>query len=251
MIKQDSAIVNTFNVCIEKVGSFSAAEKLVEASFSALGVKHFSYTYYGKNFHDDTPLTYDYATKSIRRWHKYFHTMHYEGVDATTKQVRNGVLPKIWVVAEQFQQATGRAKKMLADALEETEPYMRSGLSLPIHGPGNEFSIFSVRHEAIRELLAEKPCLSGLLFQMGLLFHHKINQLLLKQVQKEIDCPFTARELQCLQFVNANKDAQQTADELGIKKRTVDFHLQNVNKKLGVNSKFSALKVALQQAWVE
>lgn len=251
MIEQHNSILKTFSQDIDTVESFSAAEKLVQASFAALGIKHFSYTYYGENFHDATPLTYDYATESVRHWHKHFHAMQYEGVDDTTKETRDSVLPQVWVVAEQYQQATGRAKNMLADALEQSEPYMRSGLSLPIHGPGNEFSIFTVRHENIRQLLAEHPCLPGLLLQMGLHYHEKINHLLLKQVHKNIDCPFTLRELQCLQFVNAKKDAQQTADELGIKKRTVDFHLQNVNKKLSVKNKFCALQIALQYGWIK
>jgi DNA-binding CsgD family transcriptional regulator len=231
--------------------SFSEAEKLLKASFEKLGINHFSYTYYGEDFHNETPLNYDYATQSVRRWHKYFHAMQYEGADDVSQRIRNSVLPEMWVVAEQYKQATGRAKKMLSEALMEIEPYMQSGLSLPIHGPANEFSIFTVRHTDIRKLLAEQPCLPGVLLQMGLQYHDKINQLLLKKVSVTVDCPFTERELQCLQFVNANKDAQQTADELGISKRTVDFHLQNVNKKLNVKNKFSALKIALHNSWLD
>lgn len=243
-------IFTEFEQRLEQSTDLDAADKAITKALQQLGIEHFSYTYYGKDFHTDTPLTYDYATKSVRKWHNYFHAMKYEGLDKTTKNVRDIVVPQIWVTKEQHEQATGRAKAMLADALRQTEPFMQSGMSLPIHGPGNEFSIVTIRHTDIRQLLAEMPFLPGLIHQLCSLYHHKVNLLLLSKLNTLVDCPLTTREIECLQCANKNLDAQATAEHLGITKRTVNFHFANINKKLNCKNKYAAVKIATDRGWL-
>lgn len=45
-------------------------------------------------------------------------------------------------------------------------------------------------------------------------------------------------------MVSEGKISKVVADELGVSKRTVEFHLRNVYDKLGVSNRFQAFRVA-------
>ncbi len=51
----------------------------------------------------------------------------------------------------------------------------------------------------------------------------------------------TKREKQCLNFTAKIWRVEKIAKELGISLRTVNFHIQNANKKLGTNNKYQSI----------
>ena len=51
----------------------------------------------------------------------------------------------------------------------------------------------------------------------------------------------TRREEQCLKFTAKSWRVEQIAKELKISPRTVNFHIQNANKKLGSQNKYQAV----------
>lgn len=56
----------------------------------------------------------------------------------------------------------------------------------------------------------------------------------------------TAREVDVLRLVAGGLSSQQTADQLGLSKRTVDDHLSKVYSKLGVGNRVQALHAAVR-----
>jgi DNA-binding CsgD family transcriptional regulator len=56
----------------------------------------------------------------------------------------------------------------------------------------------------------------------------------------KIEEPLSARELDCMALVAEGMTSAEIAKELGISKRTVDFHIQNSVLKLGVSSRSQA-----------
>jgi DNA-binding CsgD family transcriptional regulator len=54
----------------------------------------------------------------------------------------------------------------------------------------------------------------------------------------------TKREREILGLCSSGLRSQEIADKLGIAKRTVDFHLQNVFNKLGVRNRIEALRAS-------
>ncbi|NYT80192.1 LuxR family transcriptional regulator [Alcaligenaceae bacterium] len=58
--------------------------------------------------------------------------------------------------------------------------------------------------------------------------------------------PLTKRELSCLQWAAQGKTSWEVGMILGLTERTVNFHIQNACKKLGVHGRQAAITVALQ-----
>ena len=72
------------------------------------------------------------------------------------------------------------------------------------------------------------------------IFYHYIRKIL--NLDKTPITPYqlTPREEQCLRLTEKSWRVEQIAKELKISERTVNFHLQNANKKLGTHNKYQA-----------
>jgi len=58
--------------------------------------------------------------------------------------------------------------------------------------------------------------------------------------------PLTERELTCLQWVAIGKTSWETGRIMGLAERTINFHIQNACRKLGVHGRQAAITMALQ-----
>ena len=56
----------------------------------------------------------------------------------------------------------------------------------------------------------------------------------------------TQREIEVLQLIDDGCSSKEAADKLRRSKRTIDFHLANIYKKLGVGNRIKAIKIAKQ-----
>jgi DNA-binding CsgD family transcriptional regulator len=61
----------------------------------------------------------------------------------------------------------------------------------------------------------------------------------------------TPRELEVIRLVAEDKTAQQVASALGLSPRTINVHLQNAYRKLGVHGKLAAIRKAAREGFVE
>jgi LuxR family transcriptional regulator of spore coat protein len=58
--------------------------------------------------------------------------------------------------------------------------------------------------------------------------------------------PLTDRELSCLQWAAQGKTSWEVGRILGLTERTINFHIHNACKKLGVHGRQAAITAALQ-----
>lgn len=58
--------------------------------------------------------------------------------------------------------------------------------------------------------------------------------------------PLTPRELACLQWVSIGKTSWETGRIMGLTERTINFHVQNACRKLGVHNRQAAVTVAMR-----
>ena len=58
--------------------------------------------------------------------------------------------------------------------------------------------------------------------------------------------PLTPRELACLKWVAIGKTSWETGRILGLAERTINFHIQNACRKLGVHGRQAAITQALR-----
>lgn len=60
----------------------------------------------------------------------------------------------------------------------------------------------------------------------------------------------TCRELEVLEWVKEGRNYAEIAEILSISPKTVEFHMTNIIRKLGVNNKMSAVVAALKQTLI-
>lgn len=81
--------------------------------------------------------------------------------------------------------------------------------------------------------------------------HERVIELQRSGSSVATPCPLlTARERDCLVWIGQGKTYSEAAVILGINKRTVEFHIQNVMKKLDVHKSLQAVAIAVSRGLI-
>lgn len=130
---------------------------------------------------------------------------------------------------------------------EATTFGIRSGITVPIQGGFGDiaaFTLASAEPMAIIERLgAERKATIRL---VGLYFHAHLTARLDNPVAMIDKVALTQRELQCLAWTARGKTVADVAVLVGIKPRTVVFHLENARRKLHASSIAQCVASALR-----
>lgn len=206
---------------------------------SDLGIKAFAFTYYSLNPSSRKKLKYEYASPSIKPWHNYYLESGYEDIDQTLQWARQAILPVFWDVNDQLKQAkTEREKELRQESLNFG---IERGFSIPIHGPQQDFAVL-----AIYQMKGEKTLDPNFMYEwvsVAYYLYAAIRTKLQKQKRKTKSNKYelTPREMQCLKLTAENYLAKDIAKIISITERTVHYHLQNANKKIGTKHKYQAV----------
>jgi LuxR family transcriptional activator of bioluminescence operon len=84
------------------------------------------------------------------------------------------------------------------------------------------------------------------LFVVGYYYYSYLQPLLLKNQTPVEKFDLSQREIQCLILIAKQYPVKLIAENLHITERTVNYHIQRLNKKLGVKNKYQAVAKALQ-----
>lgn len=206
---------------------------------SAFGFRYFAFTYYSGHIKSGRKLRYNCVSEALRPWHDYYLEQAYADADRTLEENTLITLPLFWDVHQQLAQAKNKREKRIR--LESIEFGINKGLSIPVHGPHYDFvslTLHQTKHETCLEHYQE--------FQFEWLsathlFYHHIRRILNAKRLPHTPYKLTKREEQCLALTAKAWRVEQIAKELKISERTVNFHLQNTNKKLGTNNKYQAV----------
>lgn len=213
-------------------------ESCLKQYLSHYGFSSFAFTYYTGHIKSGSKLRYYSVSESLRSWHLYYIDQSYSDVDRTLEENYLKTLPLFWDVQEQLKQAKNKREKRIR--LESIEYGIDKGLSIPIHGPNYDFVSLTL-HQRKNE-----DCLKHYLSQQyewlaaTHLFYHYIKKILDTKKEPKPLSLLTQREEQCIALTAQSWRVEQIAKELNITPRTVNFHLQNANKKLGVHNKYQA-----------
>lgn len=125
------------------------------------------------------------------------------------------------------------------------------GFTVPIHGPQAQFSAVTVTSD-LPPHLADRLISSNRFFihLMGLYYNEHVGSILLSQIRDQdigaIDLPvLSSREKDCLSWVAQGKSSWEISRVLGVSERTVNFHIENAKRKLGVYSRQHAVVKAV------
>ncbi|MCD6047208.1 MAG: putative Transcriptional regulator, LuxR family with an autoinducer-binding domain [Gammaproteobacteria bacterium] len=233
-----SGLRQTFMSC-KTLDKLNAALKLFLQQHA---ISTFAFTYYSSIPSNRNRVKYDFVSENIRAWHEYYLAQHFEEVDSELQKARQTILPVYWELKKQLKQAkTVREKQLRQDALSVN---VEKGLSIPIHGPEDDFAILLLQ-QCQGETGLENYLTKELYWlAVGYVYYEFVRRFLLKESPQALMQNLSQRELQCLRLASQGLTANEIAKQIGLTTRTVNFHWQNINKKLGTRNKSQSIHLA-------
>ena len=125
---------------------------------------------------------------------------------------------------------------------EAREFGIASGMTIPIHDPGGQYSFFSVSSDTgsrtFRDLVEE----TSLLTQLLALHAHSVTMefLAADDDDPEPELRLTDRERECLLWTTQGKTSWEISQIIGRSNATVNYHLQKATRKLDACNKVQA-----------
>lgn len=207
-----------------------------------LGFEHFIYGF-------RAPISLTHPCQFIlsgypRAWREHYDRNRYLAIDPVIIRALGTVLPFAWDEIDRDDPAVARLFR------EAAEFGLRHGFSVPVHGAHGEGGVLSLARAS-----APLPATAGerqRLFQQAQWFsavlHQKLRQLVFEEAAPRAR-PLTRRERECLRLAAEGGSAQDIARTLRIAERTVVYHLNRAEEKLGARRRQHAVArgVALGQ----
>jgi LuxR family quorum-sensing transcriptional regulator LasR len=173
-------------------------------------------------------------------WRERYDAERFAYVDPTVGHCLISNLPIVWE-PDAFSAKGGRV------LYEEACAYgMRTGVTLPIHGPNGEVGLLSLASDAApgekftREIalgMADLTLIRDYSFAASVPFSHPTGG---EEVPR-----LTRRELEVLNWVMAGKSSWEISMITRCSEATVNFHLANVRQKFNVNTRQQAVVKAI------
>ncbi|MFC5511915.1 LuxR family transcriptional regulator [Massilia jejuensis] len=173
-------------------------------------------------------------------WRERYDAEHFAYVDPTVSHCLTSTLPIVWQ-PETF--ATEGGRTLYEEACSHG---MRTGVTLPIHGPNGEVGLLSLASDAapgekfareIRRNMGELSLIRDYAFASSVAFAHPGGG--------EPVPHLTRRELEVLNWVMAGKSSWEISMITRCSEATVNFHLANVRQKFNVNTRQQAVVKAI------
>lgn len=204
------------------------------------GIYSYAFTYYSGNVKTGRKLRYHCVSEPLKPWHLHYLEQGYADVDRTLEEVHTSQLPLFWDVQAQLNEAKNKREARIR--LESIEFGIDKGLSIPIHGPNHDFISLTLHQRRGEFGLKNYAEHQYEWLSIAFIYYHFIKKLLMLE-----DTPFrhklTKREQQCIALTAKSWRVENIARELKISPRTVNFHIQNANKKLGANNKYHSVNL--------
>lgn len=176
-----------------------------------------------------------------REWRQRYDADRLAYVDPTVTHCLASSLPIVWQ-PDAFAGAGPRA------LYEEACGFgIRSGVTLPVHGPNGEFGVLSFASDAAADGKAAGEIL-GRIGDLALIRDYALessHRLMLPRQPAEIAPKLTRRELEVLKWVMAGKSSWEISRITDCSEATVNFHMANVRQKFNVNTRQQAVVKAI------
>ena len=175
-------------------------------------------------------------------WRSHYDAERLAYVDPTVAHSLSSSMAIVWQ-PDTFQTPEQR------NMYEEASSYgIRSGVTLPVHGPSGEFGVISFACDAlagkdfVRSLQQIMPSLS---LMRDYVFASSQRFVALHEAP-EVPPRLTKRELEVLNWVMAGKSSWEISRITRCSEATVNFHIGNIRQKFNVNTRQQALVKAIR-----
>ena len=173
-------------------------------------------------------------------WRDRYDANGFHYVDPTVGHCVSSTLPLVW-------QPSTFGKGEPGALYEEASAHgIRSGVTLPIHGPQGELGMISFASDVRPDTPFERQLMEALPALSLIRDYAFASSARFREARVEQDVPrMTRRELEVLQWVMVGKSSWEIARITNCSEATVNFHLANVRQKFGVNTRQQAVVKAI------
>ncbi len=178
----------------------------------------------------------------------------FAGFDPVVRRAAASNSPFLWTDCTDYRKALrpARGKKSRARQLVElaNDFGYRDGYVIPCHARDQQgrpvSALISLYWQGDRRDLVRPGCMPYWLRLVAQVYHERLLALRVRPDETLAVPALTDRERECLVWACRGKTNGETADILLISERTVEFHITNAMKKLGVYNKVHCVAVAVQ-----
>ncbi|MFC0250507.1 autoinducer binding domain-containing protein [Massilia consociata] len=173
-------------------------------------------------------------------WRDRYDSNGFAYVDPTVGHCLSSTLPLVWAPA------TFNTHEQGALYEEASAHGIRSGVTLPVHGPHGEVGMLSFASDTRADAPFQRSIDEVLPLLCLVRDYAFASSARFREARMEPEPPrLTRRELEVLQWVMAGKSSWEVARITGCSEATVNFHLANIRQKFGVNTRQQAVVKAI------
>jgi DNA-binding CsgD family transcriptional regulator len=173
-------------------------------------------------------------------WATYYREQAYHRIDPVVRFMQSESKPFLWPTEAVLAKTSEPGKSVLQKAAKFG---IGRGMTIPIHDRfGQRAAVTFATDEADEQFTRTASSYQQALQLIATCFHINVRNRLSGSTRVD-NVSLTKRELECLQWAARGKSARDTADILGIKRRTVSFHLDNVRRKFEVRTVAQAIAI--------
>ncbi|MES0063984.1 LuxR family transcriptional regulator [Mesorhizobium sp. M0041] len=177
-------------------------------------------------------------------WQERYFKMGYDTIDPIIKTCRTRADAFRWSEVYNDVSTTEEERRVFNEAATFG---LRSGISVPLHGPDRSFAIMSFA-QAWKGELPNKTI--TYLQSAALHFHYKVTKFA-SSSGTERGPDLSPREKDCILWISRGKSSWEIGRILGISVDTVNFHVKNVLRKTDTSNRTAAAIKALSYGIIE
>ena len=224
---------------LRHVGNPKDVQSALEDTLANLGFEQSCYLIFRPPSGYPTP---NMLTNFPEEWKARYIDQDYGSVDALVPEAVQSLFPLRWDKVYSKEKSSKKQRQLFDEA---SSVGLKSGITVPIHGPAGGMALISMCGDLSDR---EFNQIWGLLRDELTLIAASTHEAMLNCVSRETSLEpvsLTERERQCLLWTARGKTAWEVSSVLGITERTVLFHLNNSMAKLRVFSKHHAVVKAI------
>jgi DNA-binding CsgD family transcriptional regulator len=162
----------------------------------------------------------------------------WDAVDPVVQYIARATRPFLWSDVFAKSNLSDRERRFIEDCKDLG---VHSGLTVPMHGPGSDVDLISL---SLRDQKTTDVKRLPLVHAFTVQYRTRLSEL--QSDPTPTYQPLTAKEAECLNWCKEGKTNWEIGEILAISEKTVEFHLSNTIKKLGVSNRITAVVKSLQ-----
>ncbi len=186
---------------------------------------------------------------NMSNWdHRYEHKEYFR-FDPIYQRCLETTLPVVWSFSSDHHYIRGYTRRFTAIqnqfVSDAVKMGLRNGITIPLHLPRGEIAFVCFYSGGDNNTFLEQAKAAGnIVLLLAHHFHEAVARSLRDRVAQTMGVVLSPREYECLTFAAHGKTNEDIADLLGLKERTVRFHLNNAAEKLGATNRAHAVSKA-------